>query len=490
MAKIEWANGLLGPEPRWSSEPDIDLIAAIIDERLNCGGPGGVTISPFASGCFNKLYKIDFLDSSIPACLLRVTLPAYPKYKTESEVATLRWLQRHTTIPVPEVLAFESSSRTDLGYEWILMKMLPGKPLSQCWGALSLEQKERIIKKIANYHYQLLQRENAQSKIGSLQLPHTESSKQDQHTRESVVGAMVHMPFIFGEHADSTIQRGPYDSISAWYRAWLIELALIEDKIRLTWDDCEGLEQSGKHLANGKALKELILEHTTLNDAAPTFLTHHDLHHGNILIDDAGNITGLVDWEFTLFAPKYRAFSTPKFLRSDFRDEEPVADEYPDASPGQDTEWEKPMKNLVNMRGKNNDRYGEDYFDWETTQLRRLYWEELDRLCPRTEDEEVADDLLLNFELAVDGCMDFWTQGITSSWVREMLESEKGPAKRTSKRAAAMKEHRRGNMSNGAGNTVGSEEHMDEKFVEQTANAKKTLLGMCGTEATGVKVGR
>jgi len=51
---------------------------------------------------------------------MRATLPIYPRYKTEDEVVTLRWLRRMTHVPVPEVIAFSATRNNAISSELIL----------------------------------------------------------------------------------------------------------------------------------------------------------------------------------------------------------------------------------------------------------------------------------------------------------------------------------------------------------------------------------
>ena len=44
-----------------------------------------------------------------------------PRLKTESEVATMNYLRRHTNFPVPTVYHYDSNPYNRLGGEYILM---------------------------------------------------------------------------------------------------------------------------------------------------------------------------------------------------------------------------------------------------------------------------------------------------------------------------------------------------------------------------------
>ncbi|KAI0827033.1 hypothetical protein BC628DRAFT_194206 [Trametes gibbosa] len=59
-----------------------------------------------------------------------------PRLKTESEVATMRYLREHTDIPVPDVYQFDANPYNRLGGEYILMSKAPGIPLSKVFHSM------------------------------------------------------------------------------------------------------------------------------------------------------------------------------------------------------------------------------------------------------------------------------------------------------------------------------------------------------------------
>lgn len=62
-----------------------------------------------------------------------------PRIKTESEVATMEFLRKHTNCPVPTVFHYDANPYNRLGGEYILMSKVM-KPLASLviWGVISL----------------------------------------------------------------------------------------------------------------------------------------------------------------------------------------------------------------------------------------------------------------------------------------------------------------------------------------------------------------
>ena len=51
----------------------------------------------------------------------------------ESEAETMRLLRRETTIPIPEIYAFDASIDNELGCPFILMEKVKGRPMYHGW---------------------------------------------------------------------------------------------------------------------------------------------------------------------------------------------------------------------------------------------------------------------------------------------------------------------------------------------------------------------
>ena len=66
--------------------------------------------------------------------VFRVTLPVEPFYKTASEMVTLSYIRKHTSVPVPRIIACSSTADNELGFEWSLMDKIPDVSLKGVWG--------------------------------------------------------------------------------------------------------------------------------------------------------------------------------------------------------------------------------------------------------------------------------------------------------------------------------------------------------------------
>lgn len=89
-----------------------------------------------------------------------------PCSKTESEVATLEYVRRNTTIPVAETIAWSSSADNEPGCEWCLLEKLEGVGLDTVWRKMPWNSKTKLVEDLTGFVSQLwFQRFEA---IGSL----------------------------------------------------------------------------------------------------------------------------------------------------------------------------------------------------------------------------------------------------------------------------------------------------------------------------------
>jgi hypothetical protein len=229
---LEWVDVTFGLEPRWTTEPDITIITQLARKHLSLDDTTPVNATFHKQGAFNKLYRI---SSDGPECLMRVSLPVQPRLKTESEVAAINFISQETSMPVPRILAFDSDSGNELGFEWSLMEMMPGVPLGKRWRKMSWVAKETIVRQLAGYQAQLFAKRF--EKIGNL-FPCENSQAEAPEGcqlwyRLFVLGRIVSLIFFWGDHATHDAPRGPFETSSKhdWLQARLSFVITDQDHI-------------------------------------------------------------------------------------------------------------------------------------------------------------------------------------------------------------------------------------------------------------------
>ena len=336
---LEWKYELFDVVPSWTIEPDMAVAKAIALRHLPII-TSGYEINFFSAGAFNKLFLLHPLDDAggtVESFIMRVSLPVDPYFKTASEVATLQFVQKNTSIPVPRVVAFDACVDNELGFEWILMTKIPGVSLKSLWDspALSWEERVQITKALAGYVKQLR----------SFNFPHMGSlypSSRPEFERigwlknssseirfvpllddvEFAQGPVVTIPFFYGDRVRLRDDHGPFET-SFKYLSSLLHLhiasttnrkeaASVDDEY--DQDDISELEDA---IAAYESLLSILPTFFPPDTSTPeTFSLHHDdISTNNILVDPTTHrITGIVDWECVSLQPSWKVVQVPQLL--------------------------------------------------------------------------------------------------------------------------------------------------------------------------------
>ncbi|KAF3926356.1 hypothetical protein AA313_de0202389 [Arthrobotrys entomopaga] len=176
----------------------------------------------------------------------------------EIEAESLRLLKSKTTVPVPELYGFHEKD----GKGYLHMSKIEGKQLAIVWETFSEEKQAKIAFQLHGY------------------------VKQWQGLTSDVYGA---------------IEYGPYASREE-YNAGLAEAIANSRPAGVIDQFQEDITQKVLNLG--------------LDDNAKVF-SHGDLHRGNIMVNEDGEITGIVDWETACFSVKDRDYFETKYRARD-----------------------------------------------------------------------------------------------------------------------------------------------------------------------------
>jgi aminoglycoside phosphotransferase (APT) family kinase protein len=241
--------------------------------------------------------------------ILRVSGNHISRTKTENEVAVLSWLNKETNIPVPRVIACESSVDNPLQHEYILMTREPGDSLADAYGSFDPTQMDIILDQLIDINADL--HKHTWSHIGGLTF---------YDDNQIVPGPVLEETFWFepdilalwpaGETFDSVNISGPFTSYTQYISAHLTKYKhAIEIHPNLEFM-LDILPQINRYLA--------IITSDPLQmklDNIPLRLAHKDLHFANILVDPAtARITSIIDWEFAGVVPFTRWNPSRAFL--------------------------------------------------------------------------------------------------------------------------------------------------------------------------------
>jgi len=232
-----------------------------------------------ATGKFNTSYFVTLEDGR--EVVLRIAPPDdagflfYERRMMAQEPGLHRLLRAQTSIPVAEILVHDDSRRA-VDRDFLIMERLPGRAMSDV--SLSRAVADRILEQTGRHLRQL-----------------------HDTCRDTRYGYI-------GEHH-------PMEPADTWADAFRVMWALLVEDIRA----CGVYDADEVKAACG------LLDHhlASFDRHVPSCLLHMDIWAQNILVDDAGDVTGLVDWDRALWGDveiefavlDYCGISEPSFWR-------------------------------------------------------------------------------------------------------------------------------------------------------------------------------
>ncbi|KAK4234580.1 altered inheritance of mitochondria protein 9, mitochondrial [Achaetomium macrosporum] len=411
---LEWEDRAWDPEPHWAREPQIDAITNLCRKVLALATEDRCHVAFHAEGALNKLYLI---ESPQGKSLLRVSLPVDPRHKTRGESTTLRWIREMTTVPVPKVIAFDDSQDNEIGFEWILMELMPGVSAYKRWRKLSMADKTRLVEQVAEFQSQLFRRSLEDANFQSIGTLSSGDDTPQPAPGSPRPGRLVSRLFFWGDNFSYDVPRGPFRSSHDWLSAQLSIIREKQARILETEEDEDDRAEAKVILRVATKLAALLpkIFPQLQNPPERTVLWHDDLSLSNILIgEEDAKITAIIDWECVSCEPLWVAAEMPKFLDGAGREEEPQRDGYAQASPS-----EKAEDGLDNER--KNILYWIHLMEYEQTQLRKVYAAKMKELWPRWEEEATYGSLKSDFYealLQAEG----WGVKRVEKWVDIVME--------------------------------------------------------------------
>lgn len=413
--RASWRNNKASAmlEPAWPREPDMNVARKLAVACLPPDLFAAADITPFAQGDFHRLYCISSPLTSVQY-IMRVALPVDPFFKTESEVATMHYIQRYLTLPIPAVVAYSSSTSNELGFEWILMEKINGVTVQSVWDDMSFDDKSRLTIEFAGHLQQLcrwrfpslgsIYFSDVWSQVGykplSFQSPDADGIEGEFGVNgDYVIGTMVSTRFFSEKRLLLRSDRGPFQTS----RDLIIsESNLVAQRIRhlspSPGDDyyCEvdqGLINGGPEVFEVYDKFEKVVRHVFPVQEGPAppedanVLWHGDLSGLNVMIDPRTyKLLSIVDWESVSIVPAWETFGAiPGFLLGIEIEKEPP-----------------PLGSLSEEEEKGQTAIRKD---WDLVLLRRKYKEIVPPLYNTTPDVEArvqlkqtVDELLSTFE--------------------------------------------------------------------------------------------
>ncbi|KAM3449582.1 hypothetical protein MY3296_006802 [Beauveria thailandica] len=281
------------------------------------------------AGTFNALFRMKFQDGG--SAVIRFPKPGvtmFPEEKIRYEVAMIRYIQDHTTIPVPFILHWGTKEESPLGLgpfiimDYINHEMDMGAALNTA--GRGTEDRPLLDPNIDPAKLEMLYRQMADIllQLSTLELPAIGSLQQTDEFSWGV----THRPLSM--HMNELVRLGTlpraklpdarFKSSSDYFES-LSQLHLEH----LTWQRNDAVQSKpdcqrkyvARHLFRKLAIERKLLSgiHDIYNNG-PFKIWCDDLRPTNILLDASLQIVGVVDWEFAYAAPAEFSFAPPWWL--------------------------------------------------------------------------------------------------------------------------------------------------------------------------------
>jgi aminoglycoside phosphotransferase (APT) family kinase protein len=240
-------------------------------------------------------------------------------YMMEREVQLIEHIRKNTSAPVPKIVYYSTEHTNSLGFPYILMTELPGKPACTIWydGDYENDDVELCIQ-----HADIPSVVTEKKRVNFLR-----SLARVMTDIQSLAFDKAGMPIIPQLEGTTTI--GPiyhWDSTSSDKARRFLPIFSTNGYAYqgLGRQQCNLVLVKGPDNVTVRgAIKcfGILFDHTVFKPAQPETFTiqHADLDLQNILVDDEGRVTGIIDWDGAHAAPRcVGTAAAPFFLRKDW----------------------------------------------------------------------------------------------------------------------------------------------------------------------------
>ena len=279
-----------------SSEKDFDI------ERL-------------AGGTYNRIVGITFKDAGTndpKHLVLRVPRPQMADFGyIEREVAIVRYVRQHTTLPVADIIGFDATVDNPLDSGYVIQSRLPGVSLNIIWDELTHEQRCTVAQEIGKIILALQDVKN--SSPGIIEARLADDGSQEFSVRRFDIKSPydVEWKTKITDHAHEEEVENSTQTALDWFATqfgrWLADELIANPAQILYWD---------YQIRFVKVAKEM--DSLNILGDGQNCLCHFDLAARNIMVDNSPNgsltISGIVDWDSAAFAPKFVSCVPPSWL--------------------------------------------------------------------------------------------------------------------------------------------------------------------------------
>ncbi|KAM3512052.1 hypothetical protein MY11210_004312 [Beauveria gryllotalpidicola] len=310
----EWCENLLKPDSQ-------QVIASFVAKHRQ-GIP--TEVSALGAGGLNALLRVHFLDGA--SAVIRFAKPGktmFPEEKIRIEVATMRYIQDHTSIPVPFVLHWGTKDESPLGlgafiimeyvnYNGSMTVAMQGPVLSRDVAPvidpnIDEEKLESLYRQVSGILLQLSKLEFPL--IGALE----EIDEWQWEVRKRPLSMPLNELVRIGTFPRAKLPTGTFQSSSEYIKS--LASLHVDHLFHQRNDIIESETDCRRKYTARKLFQKLAQEKKLVPDShGPFKFWCDDLRPSNILLNDRLEIAAVIDWEYSYAAPCEYTYSPPWWL--------------------------------------------------------------------------------------------------------------------------------------------------------------------------------
>lgn len=275
-------------------QPISRLTDGVADIKISPEGTHTCTVvHPPFNGFYNLVWRVNFSDGAswalkIPCRGHEGEWSDLAAHTLTTEARVMQLLKRETTIPVPDVYAYDAAVDNALGCPFIVMTWIDAVSLDNYWDVnapfperLNLHQKVQVLQDLAAAVVQL-----DKFRFAACGMPLF-----DETGKIRAVGPAVFTECDEGGHAPPLVEAGPFEEVQH-FLDWKID--------RFAKHTSDEFER--EFVASFRLFTTWVQEATKQPESF--VLAHRDLGPQNILVNEEGRMCGIIDWEMAAILPE------------------------------------------------------------------------------------------------------------------------------------------------------------------------------------------
>ncbi|XPS81053.1 hypothetical protein M3J09_012996 [Ascochyta lentis] len=281
-----------------------------------CPGANSITSYSKKEGGFNRVFI--FHTDNAKRVVVRLPFPVAGPARliTNSEVATIQFLQAKTSIPIPKILEWSDDPSNAIGSEYIIMEHAPGISLHERWPTMSVSEQIRCVQAISRKLKELVDLNfPAYGSLYFANTPYIAAQKLPLNQQFSIG------PHCGATHWDCNVgqsryfhnvdpNQGPWPDLAAYCNG-LIDTGFA----RLPPADPSpqrpryhgSVQTHHRLLEYGRAVLSKMAMDPRIQKAAIPMFFHPDLHKRNIFVseEDPTVVSAMIDWQSSSIEPAF-----------------------------------------------------------------------------------------------------------------------------------------------------------------------------------------